>query len=317
VARHLGTSHHEDACADREVLDGVDDLPRIYDEPFADSSAVPMHLVSRAARRSVTVALSGDGGDELFFGYPRYAYFADYAWALGLPRPIRRTAALLASRLPTRRLRRVADVLRSDDPDEYARFIGWMPLGRIAELTGQRPVESPGYAAMLARLGNTPREDRAPLIDLVTYLPDDILTKVDRASMAAGLEVRSPLLDHRVVEFVLGLPAHLKRRHATTKWLLRRLLYRRVPARLFDRPKMGFGVPLADWFRGPLRERMNDYCAGPGLEALGLDPAAARLLWKRFLAGGSVRPDLLWQILVLLAWDRKYRSAPMPAASVR
>ena len=129
---------------------------------------------------------------------------------------------------------------------------------------------------MLARLAAVPLAERPPLLDLVSYLPDDILAKVDRASMAVALEVRAPLLDHRVAEFAIGLPLGLKRRDGTAKWLLRRLLDKRVPRQLIDRPKMGFGVPLTDWFRGPLRERMSDYCTGNDLETLGLNPEPAR-----------------------------------------
>jgi asparagine synthase (glutamine-hydrolysing) len=310
VARHLGTEHHEEMCGAQQMLDVVDRIPQMYDEPFADSSAIPTYLVSGIARKHVTVALSGDGGDELFFGYPRYAHHADNGWVLGLPRPVRRGAAIAAARLPTRRLRRIADVLRDDDADGYGRFVSWLPSDQVAALTGAAPAGAPLYAAMLARLENVPREERPALLDVVTYLPDDILAKVDRASMAVALEVRSPLLDHRVVEFALGLPTRLKRQGRTTKWLLRRLLDKRVPRHLIDRPKMGFGVPLENWFRGPLRDRMSEYCAGDDLEHLGLDPATVRRQWKRFLAGAAYRPDLLWQIYTLVAWAREFRDVP-------
>jgi asparagine synthase (glutamine-hydrolysing) len=146
---------------------------------------------------------------------------------------------------------------------------------------------------------------RIGLLDLVSYLPEDILTKVDRASMAVSLEVRAPLLDHRVVEFALRLPQHLKRRGHESKWILRQILYKRVPARLLDRPKTGFGVPLEDWFRGPLRDRMDEYCAAPDLEDLGLDPRPVRQLWARFKTGHAHREDQLWQTYVLIAWARK------------
>jgi len=138
----------------------------------------------------------------------------------------------------------------------------------------------------------------------VSYLPEDILTKVDRASMAVSLEVRAPLLDHRVVEYALRLPFDQKRRRGTSKWLLRRLLYKRVPAALIDRPKMGFGVPLADWLKGPLRESMEDYCAGTDLQDLGLNPEPVRQLWRAFVRGQTHRTDLLWQMRCLIAWRR-------------
>ncbi len=317
VARHLGTDHHEDVCTSTRMLDVVARLPEMFDEPFADSSAIPTHLVSSVARAGVTVALSGDGGDELFFGYPRYVHFADHGWALGLPRALRRAGALVAARLPDRRLRRIADVLAADDADQYGRFVSWMPRDEIVDLLGAAPFDAPMYAALQARLGAVPRAERPLLLDLVSYLPDDILTKVDRASMAIGLEVRAPLLDHRVVEFSLGLPLRMKRRGDTTKWLLRRLLHKRVPRHLVERPKMGFGVPLADWFRGPLRDRMTEWCASPDVEELGLNPASVRRQWNRFLLGRPVRPDVLWQLYSLVAWSRRWRRAPAPSPGDR
>lgn len=314
VARHLGTEHHEHRCDEREMLSVVDRLPSMYDEPFADSSSVPTYLVSRAAREFVTVALSGDGGDELFFGYPRYQYHSTASMVLAMPRPLRRVAALGAAQLPTRRLRRIGDVLRHDDDDTYARFISWWSPSEIETMTGRPPTEAAFYADARERSRSLARDARPGLLDLVSYLPEDILTKVDRASMAVSLEVRAPLLDHRVVEFALSLPSTLKRRGKTTKWILRQLLYRRVPRELIDRPKMGFGVPLEDWLAGPLRERMQDYCVGPDLEALGIDPRTVRARWKEFLSGTNRRTDLLWQIFSLVAWAREQRPRPIGLA---
>jgi len=311
VARHLGTEHHERSCGEREMLDLVDRLPDVLDEPFADSSVVPTLLVSSMARQLVTVALSGDGGDELFLGYPRYAYHARSAAILGLPRPIRRAAALFADQLPTRRLRRIADVLRSDAADQYVRFISWWTPADVAQLTGERPEAAPFYADALGRASALTRMELAGLLDIVSYLPDDILTKVDRASMAVSLETRCPLLDHRVVEFALSLPPSMKHRGGTGKWLLRQALYKRVPRKLIDRPKMGFGVPLADWFRGPLRDRMESYCAGSELADLGVDPIPVRTLWQDFARGRSHRTDLLWQMFVLASWAQRFRSLPL------
>ena len=313
VARHLGTEHHEQTCDDRQLLAVVDGLADMYDEPFADSSAIPTYIVSKAAREHVTVALSGDGGDELFFGYPRYRYHADTAWVLALPRPIRRAVALAAERLPTRRLRRIADVVRNDDPDRYARFVTWWSSAEVEAMTGSRPGGVPLYADALARSRGISAESLPGLLDLVSYLPEDILTKVDRASMAVSLEVRAPLLDHRVVELALGLPMGFKRRYGSTKWILRQLLYSRVPRALVDRPKMGFGVPLGRWLRGPLRDRMEDYCAGADLEELGIDPRAMLRLWQQFRAGHSHRTDLLWLTYNLIAWSRRLRATTIPA----
>jgi asparagine synthase (glutamine-hydrolysing) len=315
VARHLRTEHYEETCDDRQMLDVVDRLTDMFDEPFADSSAVPTYLVSKIARARVTVALSGDGGDELFFGYPRYRYHATAAAILELPPSVRRAVAYGAERLPTRRSRRIAEVLRSDDHDRYARFISWWSPDEIARLTGQRPIDAPLYADALARARDVNRDDRPGLLDLVSYLPEDILTKVDRASMAVSLEVRAPLLDHRVVEYALGLPVRFKRRGRVTKWILRELLYKRVPRSLIDRPKMGFGVPLADWLRGPLRDRMDSYCSGSELDDLGIDSRPIRQQWSDFKAGRPKRPDLLWQMFMLMSWSRRFRTAIEPISA--
>jgi asparagine synthase (glutamine-hydrolysing) len=295
------------------MLDIVSRVGDIFDEPFADSSAIPTYLVSQAARRHVTVSLSGDGGDEVFFGYPRYRYHADAAWALMLPGPLRLAAAHAAERLPNRRLRRIADVFRNDDADTYARFVAWFSPDDVRKTAGSAPLDAPLYRDALERSGRLAPALRPSLLDLVSYLPDDILAKVDRTSMAVSLEVRAPLLDHRVVEFAMGLPLHMKRRGGIMKWLLRRLLYKRVPRELVDRPKMGFGVPLRSWLLGPLREQMDDYCAGDDLEQLGLDPALIRTLWREFSAGRNHRPDLVWQAFVLIAWSRRFVTARSPA----
>jgi asparagine synthase (glutamine-hydrolysing) len=308
VAARLATTHVEQRCGIDEMLAVVDHLPDMFDEPFADSSAIPTHLLATFARQHVTVALSGDGGDELFLGYPRYRAHAAAGWALALPRPLRRAAARAADRLPTRRLRRIADVLRSDDVDRYARFITWWSNEDIIKLTGMPAGDGEMYAEVLANADAIGEEALPGVLDLVSYLPEDILTKVDRASMASSLEVRAPLLDHRVVEFALGLSLRLKRRGGSTKWLLRRLLDKRVPRELVERPKMGFGVPLGEWLRGPLRDRMNVYASGTDLEDLGIEPGPIRQLWTDFLAGRSHRADLLWQAYVLIGWSQVVRS---------
>jgi asparagine synthase (glutamine-hydrolysing) len=307
VARHLKTEHHEETCGVGSMLGILDLLPEYFDEPFADSSAVPTYLVSKIARRSVTVALSGDGGDELFFGYPRYSYHANQAWLLDSPRPVRHTAAWLASAIPRRRFQRAAEVLRQEENDAYSRFVGWWSPSDIETLTGHFALKNPVYAETRARLAALPPRERPPVLDLVSYLPEDILTKVDRASMAVSLETRNPLLDHRVVEFALRLPLRMKWRGGVTKWLLRRILYKKVPRELLDRPKMGFGVPLAGWLKGPLKERMGNYLSGHLLEELGLEPGRARGLWTDFLAGRSNQTELLWNLYALISWAERWR----------
>jgi asparagine synthase (glutamine-hydrolysing) len=314
VARHCRTDHYEELCSEAQLLSIVERVPAMFDEPFGDSSAIPTYLVSAVARQHVTVALSGDGGDELFFGYPRYRHHASAQWVLNLPRSTRRVAAAAVRQAPVRRMQRIADVLGHDDSDAYARFVTWFSPELVAQVTGAAPAEAALYLDVARRTGSLPRAERAPLLDLVSYLPEDILTKVDRASMATSLEVRAPLLDHRIVEFALSLPLGFKRRGSVTKWLMRQSLYKRVPRELIERPKMGFSVPLKDWFNGPLREQMHDYMRGDDLRDLGIDPAPLRTMWQQFGAGRYKRPDLLWQVYVLVAWSR---SRPGARATLR
>lgn len=306
VAAHLRTDHHEQSCREADLLEVAHRLPDMFDEPFADSSAVPTYLVSKAARAQVTVALSGDGGDELFFGYPRYRHHADSRWLLAQPRPVRRAVAAVAELLPARRLRRIADVLRQESGDTYARFVSWMPAEEIDAMTGDRAGSGQLYADVLGRTSGMHAAERAPLLDLVSYLPEDILTKVDRASMAVSLEVRAPLLDHRVVELALAMPLALKRHGSTQKVCLRTMLYARVPRSLVDRPKMGFGVPLERWLRGPLRAEMDRACAGDLPERVGLDPALVRRRWNAFRDGRTREAAQAWQLFSLLAWAGRH-----------
>ena len=311
VARQLGTDHRCETCGEREMLAIVADLADLIDEPTADSSFVPTYLLARSARRYVTVALTGDGGDELFWGYPRYAALARWRWLMRLPLVVRRVAAAVARLRSDRRAQRVATVLGLDDRDLYSRFVRVAAAGEVRALTG-RPEPRSGYDDVLAALSRRPVLDAAALMDLVTYLPDDVLAKVDRATMAVGLEARCPLLDHRVVELAVRLPAAVKWRDGRGKAILRRLLDRRVPAALVDRPKMGFGVPLDRWLRGPLHGAVAAALAGPALEAAGVVPGAASRAWRAYLADGAARPDLLWALFVLAQWSARWL-VPAPA----
>jgi asparagine synthase (glutamine-hydrolysing) len=306
VARHVGSEHHEATCGTGEMLQVVDRLGELLDEPFADSSVVPTYLVSKMTRGHVTVALSGDGGDELFFGYPRYHVLARYGWLAASPRLVRHAVAAAVSVVPRRRFRRAGELLRQDTGDAYSRFIAaWTPA-EVSTLTGRAALDNPVYRDARRRLASLTEIERLPLVDLVTYLPEDILTKVDRASMAVGLEARAPLLDHRIVEFSLRLPLDMKWRGGVGKWLLRAVAYDRIPQKLLDRPKMGFGVPLHDWFRGPLRERMTVALEGSALQDLGLAPESARELWRQFLAGRAHRTDAIWSLFALMSWAERW-----------
>jgi asparagine synthase (glutamine-hydrolysing) len=329
VARHLGTDHTEITVSARQAIDVIPELPEFYDEPFADSSQIPTYLVSAATRRNVTVALSGDGGDELFAGYTRYA-FADRTWRRLSLLPIQARRAIAAGleirsanqwdhifafissrHRPTQlgeKLHKVAAALRlADGTSLYRRLVThWEPsdlMERVDEYKG-------------VLWDQTVTRDFPQLIeqmqfqDLVTYLPDDILTKVDRASMAVALEARVPLLDHRVVEFAWRLPRVTKIRHGMTKWLLRQVLYRYVPQALIERPKMGFGIPLAEWLRGPLRNWAEHLLDEKRIREAGLlNASLVRKVWADHLSGNRNEQYLLWDVLMLEAWRDRWSSS--------
>jgi asparagine synthase (glutamine-hydrolysing) len=326
VARHLGTEHMELTVTAKQALDVIPKLPEWYDEPFSDSSQIPTYLVSAVTRRHVTVALSGDGGDELFAGYNRYQFAQDSWRTLSLlPRPVRHGIARaitsispagwdkLLSWVP-RHLRppqvgdkahKAASLFNLDDDTAlYRRLVThWEPsqlMPFVAEAKGVLwdATVNQQFPDLL---------DRMQFLDLVTYLPDDILTKVDRASMAVALEVRVPLLDHRVVEFAWRIPRHALIRDGLSKWPLRQVLYRHVPPELVERPKMGFGIPLGEWLRGPLRDWAETLLDENRLQQAGLlDASRVRQAWAEHQSGQHNWQYLLWDVLMLEAWRERW-----------
>ncbi len=317
VAHHLGTDHTELYVTPQEALDVIPKLPTIYDEPFADSSQIPTYLVSRMARQHVTVSLSGDGGDELFAGYWRYSNWQAWWHRLNaIPAPLRTIGATALGALPrdgrrrfTRRLRTASEKLAIRYPHELylLEMSCWRHPTDLVRLSSEPPsaYTDPAYGAHLPDFFS-----QMLYLDLTSYLPDDILTKVDRASMAVSLESRAPLLDYRVIEFAWKLPLSLKRRNEQGKWLLRQVLYRYVPPELVERPKMGFSIPLARWLRGPLREWGEALLDERRLRDEGFfDPALVRQRWEQHLSGQWDWNYALWTVLMFQAWLEHQRTA--------
>jgi asparagine synthase (glutamine-hydrolysing) len=322
VARHLGTDHTELYVSGDEARAVVPLLPAMYDEPFADSSQIPTYLVSRLARTQVTVALSGDGGDELFFGYERYVRGLQLARA---PRAMRRATAgalafvtpAIADRLlcraqaflprrlrfahPGEKLRKLRRALNEADP--RARYLDLVSFWHDGVPTASSHAVTAPHDRFVDADRDLPFADWMMLVDQRTYLPDDILTKVDRASMAVALEARVPLLDHELLAFAWSLPFDAKSSRGRGKHLLRELLCRYVPRELVERPKRGFAVPLGDWLRGPMREWADALLDETRLRREGfLDPAPIRARWRQHLAGVDSAESELWSVLTFQAW---------------
>jgi asparagine synthase (glutamine-hydrolysing) len=325
VAKHLGTDHTELYVTSDDARDVVPALPGMFDEPFGDSSAIPTFLVSRLARQHVTVALSGDGGDELFGGYNRYASTCrTFEATRQIPKPIMRAfsacasgagsaASTLTERLPVMpaglRQRLAVAALRAkllehvSSSSSLTEAYSWVVGQWQACLHSRRTGTAQPNTAQCQDLACLDQFHQLMAIDSQAYLPNDILTKVDRAAMAVSLETRIPLLDHRVVECAWRLPLHLKWRNGVGKWALRQVLARHVPPDLFERPKMGFGVPVGDWIRGPLRDWAEDLLSERALPSDGPLPAGPiRSGWQRHLRGDPGWRDRLWTVLMWQAW---------------
>ncbi|MEO7825530.1 MAG: asparagine synthase (glutamine-hydrolyzing), partial [Allosphingosinicella sp.] len=337
VARHLGTDHTELYVRPEDALAVIPSLPSIYDEPFADASQVPTLLVSRLARRQVTVALSGDGGDELFAGYNRYRLAArNWGRISRVPRPLRRAMAKglvslsptqwnkvagavapilpgsLRLALPGEKVHKAARGLASGSADELYQGLvsSWSDPADIVLGGAEPPTLGPETLARLDGLGTC---ERMMALDMLTYLPDDILAKVDRAAMSVSLETRVPLLDHRVVEYAWRLPLDLKLRGGETKWVLRQLLYRHVPRALIERPKMGFGIPIHAWLRGPLKGWAEELISERRLAGEGyFRPGPIRAAWDAHQSGRANMQYQLWAILMFQSW-LEGQSAPEAA----
>lgn len=335
VAIHLGTEHTELYVTAKEALATVPSIAHVYDEPFADSSQIPTILVSKLARQHVTVALTGDGGDELFAGYNRYR-LAQNVFRLNksVPGFLRRGIGGSLLAVGPERWDRILGSLRAVTSNKllrqprlgsrFCKFAGAMQANDLPEIY-QYLVSywTDPQQAMLTTASNTAPwlTDRAedsddPIARMLhwdqnAYLPDDHLVRVDRASMSTALEVRTPLLDHRVVEFSWRLPTHMKLNEGVSKWILRQVLYRHVPKALIERPKMGFSVPIEQWLRGALREWAEDLLSHARLTREGvLHPRNVREVWKRHLSGATDAHHELWAVLMFQAWQAEQSRAP-------
>jgi asparagine synthase (glutamine-hydrolysing) len=338
VAAHLRTIHTEHYLSAEESMRVIDRLPSMYDEPFADWSQIPTYLVSTLARDAVTVALTGDGGDELFGGYDRYVGL-DTIWRrLRLvPRPMRLALAKridAVDRLDARRwnpgawdrdesmtarrahrlvvkARKLARLLRCEwREDLYQELLSsWADTTRLVPGASELPTAITDVSNIMP---DASFARQMMHLDLMFYLPDDVLVKVDRAAMAVSLETRAPFLDHRVVEFASQLPLHLKLRNKQSKWILRQLLDRYVPREFVERPKMGFGVPLHDWLRGPLREWADAKLEPARIERHGVfDPVEVRHVWEEHLRGYSNNTATLWPVLMFDGWASAMHDGPV------
>jgi len=328
VAAFLGTRHTELYVDPRQALDVIPRLPEIYDEPFADSSQIPTFLVCQLAREEVTVALSGDGGDGLFGGYTRY-FLGRELWdkVSMLPRGFRRRLLprllnllspgvweeifrMFNGFVPRRyrqelmgdKIAKLSEIIDADTPDElyYKMISHWRHSDKVV-------IGKDGFPTIVEVKQGFPNlpdfTQRIQFFDLIFYLPDDILVKVDRASMAVSLEARVPLLDHRVVELAWKLPMSVKIRDGGGKWILKRLLSKYLPESLIERPKMGFAVPIDVWLRGPLREWAEDLLSEERLKRDGFfDPSLVRRKWEEHLSGRRKWHYHMWDVLMFQAW---------------
>ena len=328
VAKHLGTDHTELYVSPQQAMAVIPKLPLLYDEPFSDSSQIPTYLVSELAKQHVTVSLSGDAGDELFCGYNRYVM--SNAWwhkMQPIPLALRQVASKVLTSVSPDRWNQLAQWLQT--ASRYANFgdklhkgsavlgsrtLEELYLGLISHWSCPTDVVLRGDEPPTALTGYRPDfpgldgVQQMMALDGLTYLPDDILTKVDRAAMGVSLESRVPFLDHRVVEFAWRIPQSMKLRDAAGKWILRQVLYRHVPKDLIERPKMGFGVPIDVWLRGPLRHWAETLLAESRLRAEGFfDPVQIRRKWAEHLSGQRNWQYHLWDVLMFQAWLEEQR----------
>jgi asparagine synthase (glutamine-hydrolysing) len=331
VAEHLGTEHIELFVTPEEAQSIIPRLPEIYDEPFADSSQIPTFLIAQLARRHVTVVLSGDGGDEVFGGYWRHFHANTLACLFRVPALLRAPSAHILHSLSPYDWNNILDAVRPVTPRRFKRALSGDRIHKFAGILRAESLEG-AYRTMLSQwlepkqivrgLDQEPSTVMTNLgrhlslknsaevmmaLDTISYLPDDVLTKVDRATMAVSLEARAPLLDYRLVEFAWRLPIEMKVRNGAGKWILRQLLRRYVPQGLFDRPKQGFSLPIGEWLRGSMRGWAEDLLSEHRLRGEGiLEAGPIRRAWGEHLAEKRNHAHALWGVLMFQAWREKW-----------
>ncbi len=325
VSRHLGTEHHELYVTSSDAFKVIPHLPTLYDEPFADSSQIPTYLVSKLARESVTVSLSGDAGDELFGGYSRYLW-GSRVWnkVRWMPLIVRQTLGVAINKISVNTWDSIGNSLPNSSRVSLMGDKAHRMAHRLKNVKSLDDVYhslvTEGYkedglvvndkAALITKLDNNDivsgivdSEHRMMLLDSLTYLPDDILTKVDRAAMGVSLETRIPFLDYRVAELAWRLPLDTKINNGETKWPIRQVLYKYVPKELIERPKAGFAIPVGQWIRGPLREWAADLLNEERIRREGyFNPELVQQLWQQHLSGKYDWTPRLWAILMFQAW---------------
>lgn len=331
VAKHLGTDHNELYIDEQDALSVIPSLAEIYDEPFADISQIPTHIVSKLAKEQVTVALSGDGGDELFAGYNRYLFVAQF-WEKQkmVPHSVRKFAALaiaypaeqtwnslfnttnfmipksLQLTHPGQKIHKLASIIPSNDLKQLYTTLTSKWLNPESILRENPNVGALAFDNGLIESSSLPLQIQQSLWDMHTYMVDDILTKVDRASMSVGLEARVPMLDHKMVELAWRIPPNMKIRGGVGKWILREMLKKYVPDSLINRPKAGFGVPINDWLRGSLREWSENYLSAEKLDDQGyFETTQIRQVWQQHLDKSSESGAALWTVLIFQQWLEK------------
>lgn len=317
VAAHLQTDHHELYLSANDAMNIIPDLPQMYDEPLGDSSAIPTFLVSKFARQDVTVALSGDGGDEMLGGYNRHIQGPNIWNTMRfIPHPLRKLMTRTAQSVQTetwdklrpsspqfgRKIHKAAGIFALKDPEQvyHGLLTQWDNSDDVVlhSLTHHNHFDFPEGLSMAEKM---------MFADFTSYMHHSILTKVDRASMAVSLEARAPLLDKRVFNYAWSLPMHMKIRGGKGKYLLREVLARHIPRHLFERPKQGFAIPVGDWLRGPLKDWAQDLLDPTALKTDGIfDPAAIQTVWDAHLAGQGNHSERLWTLLMLQAWKKKW-----------